>query len=183
MRQRPPANPQKAPYLCICGYHGLRHRVAIHDRRRPTTSAYARVSYHYPLVNKPAFPSLPKNEPSHHGNCVHDRSKEQPVAHSFPLPRYPQSPLLLLMCDSLSSPSGFFFLLAFFARFRHCLLLGQESEDTSHHPMARKHLPCRAIQRCRSEPCIDRGVLDIRMSQPILHKRQISTGIKQVRRN
>jgi len=40
----------------------------------------------------------------------------------------------------------------------------------SYHPMTGKHLPCRAVQRCRGEPCIDRGVLDIGVSQPILHK-------------
>ena len=34
--------------------------------------------------------------------------------------------------------------------------------------MTRKHLPRRAVQRYRGEPCIYHGVLDIRMSQPIL---------------
>src|SRR5215510_3123597 len=49
-----------------------------------------------------------------------------------------------------------------------------------HHPMTRKHLPRRTIERCRGEPCIDRGVLDIGMSQPIFHKRQISASIEEV---
>src|SRR5438128_7447718 len=50
----------------------------------------------------------------------------------------------------------------------------------SHHPMTRKDRPCLCVQRCRSQPCIDRRVLDVRMTQPILHKRQISASIKQV---
>src|SRR5438876_10770049 len=50
----------------------------------------------------------------------------------------------------------------------------------SHHPMTRKDRPCLGVQRCRSQPCIDRRVLDVRMTQPILHKRQISASIKQV---
>src|SRR5919199_1861142 len=37
------------------------------------------------------------------------------------------------------------------------------------------------IKRCHREPCRDRGVLDSGMSQPILHRRQISTGIEHVR--
>jgi len=49
--------------------------------------------------------------------------------------------------------------------------------------MTRKHLPRRAVERCRGEPCIDRGVLDVGISQPILHKRQISASVKQVCRN
>jgi hypothetical protein len=46
--------------------------------------------------------------------------------------------------------------------------------------MTRKHLTRRAIERCRSEPCIDRGVLNVSVSQPILHKREISTSVEQV---
>jgi len=53
----------------------------------------------------------------------------------------------------------------------------------SHHPMTGKHLPRRAVERCCGEPCIDRGVLDIGVSQPVLHKRKIGTGIKQVCRD
>lgn len=53
----------------------------------------------------------------------------------------------------------------------------------SHHPMTRKHLPRRTIERCRGEPCIDRGVLNVGVSQPVLHKREISASIKQVCRN
>jgi len=49
--------------------------------------------------------------------------------------------------------------------------------------MTRKYLPRRAIERCGGEPRIDRGVLHVRMAEPILHKSQISTGIKQVCRN
>ena len=36
---------------------------------------------------------------------------------------------------------------------------------------------------CRSQPRIDRSILNIGMSQPILHKRQISAGVEQVRCN
>src|SRR5438128_2622339 len=56
----------------------------------------------------------------------------------------------------------------------------QLSFPVSHHPMTRKDRPCLCVQRCRSQPCIDRRVLDVRMTQPILHKRQISASIKQV---
>jgi hypothetical protein len=47
--------------------------------------------------------------------------------------------------------------------------------------MTRKDHLCLGIKRRRREPCRDRGVLDSGMSQPLLHKRQISTGIEQVR--
>ena len=46
--------------------------------------------------------------------------------------------------------------------------------------MTRKHLARRAVECCCREPRIDRGGLDIGMSQPILHKRQVCPGIKQV---
>ena len=46
--------------------------------------------------------------------------------------------------------------------------------------MTGKHLPCCAVQRRCGESRINRGVLDVGMSQPILHKCEISTGIKQV---
>src|SRR5215217_4169932 len=49
--------------------------------------------------------------------------------------------------------------------------------------MTGKHLSCRAIQCCCGEPCINRGVLNVGMSQPILHKREISTGIQKMRGN
>ena len=49
--------------------------------------------------------------------------------------------------------------------------------------MTRKHLARLCIQCCRGEPRIDCGVLDVGMSQPILHKGQIRAGIKQVRSN
>src|SRR5688500_10060098 len=49
--------------------------------------------------------------------------------------------------------------------------------------MTRKHLTRRTIESSCSEPCINRGVLDIRVSEPILHKRQVCTSIKQVCRN
>src|SRR4029434_9972767 len=53
----------------------------------------------------------------------------------------------------------------------------------SHHPMTCKHLPRRAIKRCRGKPCIDRGVLNMGMSEPVFHKREISTSVEQVCRN
>src|SRR5438552_7687899 len=49
--------------------------------------------------------------------------------------------------------------------------------------MTPKHLSCRAVETCRSEPRVDRGVLDVGMSQTIFHKCQISAGVKQVCRN
>src|SRR5262245_26540479 len=49
-----------------------------------------------------------------------------------------------------------------------------------HYPMTGKDCACLGIERCRSQPCVDCGVLDIGMSQPILYKRQISASIKQV---
>src|SRR5437016_9721896 len=52
---------------------------------------------------------------------------------------------------------------------------------TSHHPMTGKDSSRLGIQRCRSEPCIDRGVLDIGMSQPIFHERQISASVEEMR--
>ena len=49
--------------------------------------------------------------------------------------------------------------------------------------MTRKHLPRRAVECCRGESYIDRGVLDVGMSQPVFHKRKIGTGVKQVCRD
>jgi hypothetical protein len=61
------------------------------------------------------------------------------------------------------------------------IALTQQSENFSsglHDPMTRKHLPRRAVERGCGEPCIDGGVLDVGMSQPILHKGQVSARIK-----
>jgi hypothetical protein len=44
--------------------------------------------------------------------------------------------------------------------------------------MTRKHLPRRAVERCGGESRIDRGVLDIGVSEPILHKGQISASTR-----
>src|SRR5437868_13581020 len=49
--------------------------------------------------------------------------------------------------------------------------------------MTGKDCACLSIERGCRQSCIDRGVLDVGMSQPILHKRQISTSIKEVRCN
>src|SRR2546425_6027423 len=49
--------------------------------------------------------------------------------------------------------------------------------------MTRKHRPRLCIQRRCSESCRDRRVLNIGMSQPILHKRQISVGVEHVCRH
>jgi len=43
--------------------------------------------------------------------------------------------------------------------------------------MTRTYLARLCIECCRGEPCIDNGVLDVGMPQPILHECEISTGI------
>src|SRR5712691_1676901 len=49
--------------------------------------------------------------------------------------------------------------------------------------MTRKHFPRLCIERCRGEACVDRGVLDVGMSQPILYKRMVCPSIKEMRGN
>src|SRR5881398_1875789 len=50
-------------------------------------------------------------------------------------------------------------------------------------PMTRKHLPCGAVQCCCRESCINRRILNIGMPHAILHKRQISAGVEEMRCN
>src|SRR6516162_3162764 len=62
-----------------------------------------------------------------------------------------------------------------------CFGLGRKlryKEKKLHHPMTRKDCPRLGIERCRGKPCINYGVLNVGMSQPVFHKRQVSTGVK-----
>ena len=49
--------------------------------------------------------------------------------------------------------------------------------------MTRQDFPRLWIERCRGEPCVDRGVLDVCMSPPILYKRKVCPSIKEMRGN
>ena len=59
----------------------------------------------------------------------------------------------------------------------------QTPKDYSDHTMTGKELPCLGIARDRGVAHVHHRVLDISVPQPILHERDIRTGVQKMYRN
>jgi hypothetical protein len=64
-----------------------------------------------------------------------------------------------------------------------CVSCAEERDATSHHPRTCTHLSRRPVERCWSEPGLDRRGPHVGLSQPVFYQRSISTRLQHVCRH